>query len=98
MATPYIPSSISAQQLRLLIERIENLEHEKAQIAEQVREVFAEAKIEGFDPKTMRQIIRLRKMKKEDAVEQEELLDLYKQALGMIPSESPSQNYDVDAA
>lgn len=75
---------ISGQQLRLFIEKIERLEQEKAELAETVRDVFAEAKADGFDIKVMRQLIKLRKMKKEERVEQEELLDLYLHALGEI--------------
>ncbi|HLD95424.1 MAG TPA: DUF2312 domain-containing protein [Alphaproteobacteria bacterium] len=74
----------TATQLRQFIESIEKLEEEKAQIQEQVKEVFAHAKSEGFDVKVMKQVIKLRKMKKEDLVEQEELLEVYKQALGMV--------------
>lgn len=73
---------ISAHQLRAFIEKIERLEHDKAEIAEVVRETFAEAKAEGFDVKVMRQLIKMRRMKKEELDEQQELLDLYRQALG----------------
>ena len=73
---------VSGAQLRQFIERIENLEQEKAELAEQIRDSMAEAKGEGFDVKTLRQLIRIRKMKKEDLAEQEELLDLYRRALG----------------
>lgn len=74
---------IAAERLRSFIERIERLEEEKANIAADVKEVFAEAKSAGFDIKILRQLIRLRKMEKEDRQEQEELLDLYKRAIGM---------------
>lgn len=77
---------ISGNQLRLFIEKIERLEEEKSELMENIREVFSEAKSVGFDIKVMKQVLKLRKMKKEDLVEQEELLDLYKAALGMIPS------------
>jgi len=76
-------SESSAQRLRSFIERIERLEEEKAGIAADIKEVFAEAKGTGFDVKIMRQIVRLRKQDAEDRREQEELLDLYKRALGM---------------
>ena len=69
--------------LRLLIERIERLEEEKKGIADDIRDVFAEAKAVGYDTKIMRQIIRLRKMKPYDRNEQETILDTYKAALGM---------------
>ncbi len=74
---------IAAQRLRSFIERIERLEEEKAALAADVREVYAEAKGDGFDVKTMRQIVRLRKMDSSDRAEQEALLDLYKSALGL---------------
>ncbi len=75
---------ISGAQLRSFIERIEKLEQDKAELAETLRDIFAEAKAEGFDVKVMRQLIRIRKMKKEDLAEQEELLDLYRHALGEV--------------
>lgn len=74
---------ITAEQLKAYIERVERLEEEKAAIAADVREVFAEAKANGFDTKIMRQVIRLRKLDSDDRTEQEALLDLYKRALGM---------------
>ncbi|WP_379548941.1 DUF2312 domain-containing protein [Qipengyuania sp. DSG2-2] len=70
--------------LRLLIERIERLEEEKKGIADDIRDVYAEAKAVGYDPKIMRQIVRLRKMKPDDRSEQEMVLDTYKNALGMV--------------
>ena len=69
--------------LRLLIERIERLEEEKKGIADDIRDVYMEAKAVGYDPKIMRQIVRLRKMKPDDRSEQDMLLDTYKNALGM---------------
>jgi uncharacterized protein (UPF0335 family) len=74
---------ITAEQLRSYVERIERLEEEKAAIAADVREVYAEAKANGFDVKIMRQVLRLRKLDHDDRSEQEALLDLYKRALGM---------------
>ena len=74
--------SISADQLRAIIERIENLEKEKAQITDDIKEVYAEAKGNGFDTKTIKQVIRIRKMDADDVQEQEALLDLYLNALG----------------
>ena len=74
---------IAAERLRSFIERIERLEEEKAALAADIREVYAEAKSTGFDVKIMRQVIRLRKMDRDDRQEQEHLLDLYKQALGL---------------
>jgi uncharacterized protein (UPF0335 family) len=75
---------VAADQLRSLIERIERLEEEKAGIANDIKEVFAEAKGNGFDTKTMKQIIRLRKMDQPERDEHEALLDIYKAALGML--------------
>lgn len=76
--------NFAKDRLKSLIERIERLEEEKAELASDVRDVFAEAKSAGFDTKVMRQIIRLRKIDGSERAEQEELLDLYKAALGMI--------------
>lgn len=76
-------SSISAQELRQCIEKVERLEDEKAEVQNQIKEIMAESKAQGFDTKIIRQIIRMRKMKKEDLIEQQELLDIYTQALGM---------------
>lgn len=86
---------VSVQQLRSFVERVERLEDEKTELTAQIREVLAEAKGEGFDTKTMRQIIRMRRMKREDLAEQEALLDLYRQALGMLPTDLDN---DEDAA
>lgn len=77
---------ITAEQLKAYMERIERLEEEKAAIAADVREVFAEAKANGFDVKIMRQVLRLRKLDSNDRAEQEALLDLYMSALGMAPA------------
>jgi uncharacterized protein (UPF0335 family) len=77
-------NGIPAAQLKSFIERIERLEQEKADIAEGIREIFVEAKNVGFDPKAMRAVLRERKMSAEDRRMQEELLDLYRQALGML--------------
>ena len=74
---------IPADRLRQFIERIERLEEEKAALAADVREIYAEAKSVGFDPKVMRQIVKLRKMDTADQQELEALIDVYKHALGM---------------
>jgi len=70
--------------LRAFIERIERLEEEKAALAEDIREVYAEAKGTGFDTKALRAIIRLRKLEDNERMEQEALLATYMHALGMI--------------
>jgi uncharacterized protein (UPF0335 family) len=77
-------SDSSAARLRSFVERIERLDEEKAAIAQDIKEVFAELKGTGFDIKITRQILRLRKMEASDRAEQQELLDLYARALGMI--------------
>ena len=74
---------IAADRLKSFVERIERLEEEKAALAADIRDVFAEAKGAGFDTKIMREILKLRKMEQDDRQEQEHLLDLYKRALGM---------------
>ena len=70
--------------LRLLVERIERLESEKQEIAEDVREVYQEVKAVGYDPKIVRQIIKIRKMNADDRREQEALLEVYCAALGIV--------------
>ena len=74
---------VAADQLRAFIERLENLEEEKQNLMADIREVFAEAKGAGFDVKTMRQILKIRKMEPMDRQEEELLLDTYKRALGL---------------
>jgi uncharacterized protein (UPF0335 family) len=81
---------IAGERLKSFIERIERLEEEKRALGEDIKEVFAEAKGSGFDPKIMRQIIKIRRMDKDDLDEQEALLDVYMRALGMLP--------DIEAA
>lgn len=76
-------SEITNEQLRLFIERVERMEEEKQGIADDIRDVYAEAKSQGYDPKIMRQIVRLRKMETHDRQEMEMLLDTYKSALGL---------------
>ena len=75
--------NVAADQLRLFIERIERLEEEKKGIADDVRDVYSEAKSNGYDTKTMRKIVALRKMDKGARQEAEALLDTYKAALGL---------------
>jgi uncharacterized protein (UPF0335 family) len=75
--------SIAADELRLLIERIERLEEEKKAMADDIRDVYAEAKARGYDPKTMRTVVRLRKMETHVRQEAEAILDTYKAALGL---------------
>ena len=75
--------NIAADQLRRLIERVERLEEEKKGIADDIKDVYLEAKATGFDVMTMRTIVRLRKMEKHHREEAEALLETYKAALGL---------------
>ncbi|MEL7487099.1 MAG: DUF2312 domain-containing protein [Pseudomonadota bacterium] len=75
-------TTVAGDRLRSFIERVERLEEDKAAIMEDMKEVFAEAKGEGYDVKTMRQVIKIRKMDRADRQEQEALLDLYLSAIG----------------
>ena len=81
---------IAGAQLKSFIERIERLEDEKRALGEDIKEVYAEAKGGGFEPKIMRQIIKIRKMDQDDHDEQETLLDVYKRALNMVPDSGTS--------
>lgn len=74
---------VAADQLRLLIERVERLEDEKKGISDDIKDVYGEAKATGFDVKTMRQIIKLRKMEKHHRDEAQMLLETYMEALGL---------------
>lgn len=75
--------AVAADQLRLLIERIERLEEEKKGLADDIRDVYAEAKANGYDTKTMRAIVRLRRMEKNARQEADALLETYRAALGL---------------
>jgi uncharacterized protein (UPF0335 family) len=75
--------TVAADELRLLIERIERLEEEKKAIADDVKDVYAEAKSRGYDTKTMRVIVRLRKMETHSRQEADALLETYRAALGL---------------
>ena len=79
---------VAGDRLKSFIERIERLEEEKKALAEDIKEVFSEAKGVGFDVKIMRQIIRIRRMDEDDRDEQEALLDTYLRAIGMKPERS----------
>ena len=74
---------VAAERLKSLIERIERLEEEKAALTSDIREIYSEAKGTGFDTKIMRQIVKLRKMDAASRQEQDELLELYKKAIGL---------------
>ena len=75
--------NVSAEQLKLFIERIETLEEEKRGLADDIKDVYAEAKANGYDVKTMRAIVRLRKMDANARAEMEALLDTYRAALNV---------------
>ncbi len=77
-------TGIAVDQLRSIIERIERLEEEKASLATDIKEVYAEAKANGYDTKTLRAVVRIRKQDTAERQEQEALLDLYLSALGML--------------
>ncbi|MEL6505958.1 MAG: DUF2312 domain-containing protein [Pseudomonadota bacterium] len=87
-------TSVARDQLRTIIERIERLEEEKKAIADDIRDVFAEAKGNGFDVKTLRTVVRMRKMEASEREEQEAMLDLYLSALGMLPEGGPDGGGD----
>lgn len=77
-------NSTDKSKLKLYVTKVENLEAEKNQISEGIREVYKEMADEGFDVKTVRQVIKIRKMKEDSRKEAEELLELYKAALEML--------------
>lgn len=76
--------SATRDRLRSFVERVERLEEERRDIAEQIRDVKAEAKGEGFDLRTLNEVLKLRRMKPHDRIERQELLDIYMHALGML--------------
>ncbi len=78
-------TQVAPAQLRAIVERIERLEEEKKAVAAQIKEVYDEAKGNGFDVKTLRKVVSLRKKKPEERSEEEATLDLYLHALGMLP-------------
>jgi uncharacterized protein (UPF0335 family) len=82
--------NLAREHLRAFIERIERLEEEKATLMEDIREVYAEAKGTGFDPKIMRQVVRIRKLEPDQRQEQEFVLDTYLSALGMLEQSGAS--------
>jgi uncharacterized protein (UPF0335 family) len=83
MAETINPDEIAKDQLKAFVERIERLEEEKKGIADDIKEVYAEAKGNGFDTKVLRKVIQLRRQEASERQEQEAILDLYMRALGM---------------
>jgi uncharacterized protein (UPF0335 family) len=74
-------TTVYGAQLRGIVERIERLEEEKAQVAEQIKEVYAEAKGNGFDPKILRKVVAMRRLTPDERAEVEAIMDLYLQAI-----------------
>ena len=91
MADTVSSDSVAQDQLRAFIERIERMEEEKKAISDDIKEIYAEAKGNGFDTKVLRQIIRIRKQDAAERMEQEALLELYMAALGMAASPRESE-------
>ena len=83
-AHPVVLNATAQGQLKSIIERVERLEQEKAEVAEQIKEVFAEAKGNGFDVKVLRKVVRIRKQDRAKRQEEEAILDLYLSAIGEI--------------
>ncbi len=79
-----VTQSVAQSQIRSIVERIERLEEEKKAIADDIKEVYAEAKSNGFDTKTLRKVVTLRKKDRAEREEEEAMLDLYLNAMGMI--------------
>lgn len=84
-------SSVAHGQLRSIVERIERLEEEKAATTADIKEVYDEAKGNGFDVKILRKVVRLRKIDRAEREEEEAILDVYLAALGMLPTETASE-------
>ncbi|MDE3016005.1 MAG: DUF2312 domain-containing protein [Pseudomonadota bacterium] len=89
------PGGVAADQLKSIIGRVEKLEEEKAGISADIRDVFAEAKGNGFDIRAIRTIIRMRKMDASEREEQETVLDTYLHALGMIPERADVDEFEA---
>ena len=81
---PDVLNATAQGQLKSIIERVERLEQEKAEVAEQIKEVFAEAKGNGFDTKVLRKVVRIRKQDRAKRMEEEAILDLYLSAIGEV--------------
>lgn len=83
VSTEEKPSNIAGERLRSIIERIERLEEERKALANDIKDIYGEAKSAGFDIKVIRQLIRIRKQEPAEVEEQETLLDIYRRAIGM---------------
>jgi uncharacterized protein (UPF0335 family) len=91
-------STVAADDLRLLIERVERLEEEKKALQDDIKDVYAEAKARGYDTKTMREIVKLRKMEPQARQERDALIETYRAALGMDFAETPLGRATVERA
>lgn len=85
-----VDNMVAKDQLRSIVERIERLEEEKKAIADDIRDVYGEAKSNGFDTKVLRQVVGLRKKDLSEREEQDAIRDLYLSALGMLPDFEPA--------
>ncbi|MBL4892514.1 MAG: DUF2312 domain-containing protein [Rhizobiaceae bacterium] len=81
---------VAREQLKSVVERIERLEEEKKAIADDIRDVYAEAKANGFDAKVLREVVKIRKLDSTEREEHDAVRDLYLQALGMLPDFEPA--------
>lgn len=77
------PTNVAGERLRSIIERIERLEEERKALANDIKDIYSEAKSAGFDVKVIRQLIRIRKQEPSEVEDQETLLDIYRRAIGM---------------
>lgn len=91
-------NSVAADQLRLFVERIERLEEEKKGIADDIRDVFAEAKANGYDTKIMREVLKLRKMETHVRQERDALIETYREALGIDFAGTPLGSATIERA
>ncbi len=87
-----VDAMVAREQLKSVVERIERLEEEKKAIADDIRDIYAEAKANGFDTKVLRQVVSLRKKDLAERQEQDAIRDLYLQALGMLPDFEEASN------
>ena len=81
---------VAREQLKSIVERVERLEEEKKAIADDIRDIYAEAKANGFDTKVLREVIKIRKQDLAERQEHDAVRDLYLQALGMLPQFEPA--------
>lgn len=88
---------VSGEMLRLIVSKIEKLEQEKKEVAEYISDAYKEAKSQGFDVKVLRQLIKIRKSDASQLAEQEEVLDLYKHALGMADGDAKEREAEEAA-